>query len=65
MIEEGRILLPRHASFLLAFEAEMRAFPEGDHDDQVDAMSQVFWCFKVAYEKRPKDFWRPLSREAR
>ena len=25
MIEEGRILLPRHASFLLAFEAEMTA----------------------------------------
>lgn len=65
LIEAGRVLLPRQASFLPAFEAEMRAFPEGDHDDQVDAMSQALWYFKVAYENRTKDFWKPLSREAR
>jgi predicted phage terminase large subunit-like protein len=35
--EAGRILLPKEASWLADFENEVLAFPNGRHDDQVDA----------------------------
>ncbi len=37
--EGGRILLPRAASWLREFEAEVLAFPQGAHDDVVDVLS--------------------------
>lgn len=40
MIEAGQVALPRYASWLGDFEAELLAFPHGAHDDQVDAFSQ-------------------------
>lgn len=40
MIEAGMVALPFHAPWLAAFEAEIAAFPQGAHDDQVDALSQ-------------------------
>lgn len=40
MIEAGKVALPRHASWLAAFEQELLSFPGGAHDDQVDAFSQ-------------------------
>lgn len=40
MIEAGRVALPREASWLAEFEAELVSFPNGAHDDQVDALSQ-------------------------
>jgi predicted phage terminase large subunit-like protein len=40
MIEAGMVALPKHASWLAAFEAEILAFPNGAHDDCVDALSQ-------------------------
>lgn len=40
MIESGQVALPRHANWLAAFEQEILAFPNGAHDDQVDALSQ-------------------------
>ena len=40
MIEAGLIALPRYAPWLASFEAELLAFPNGAHDDQVDAFSQ-------------------------
>ncbi|MBN65941.1 MAG: hypothetical protein CMM94_00015 [Rickettsiales bacterium] len=40
MIEAGKVALPRYASWLSAFEQELCAFPNGRHDDQVDAFSQ-------------------------
>lgn len=39
-IEEGRILLPEQAPWLPDFLKELRAFPNGRHDDQVDSMVQ-------------------------
>ncbi|MFN4309619.1 MAG: phage terminase large subunit [Ferrovibrio sp.] len=39
-IEEGRILLPEQAPWLQDFLKELRAFPNGRHDDQVDSMVQ-------------------------
>ena len=36
----GRFHLPASADWLPAFRHELRAFPNGSHDDQVDALSQ-------------------------
>ena len=36
-LEQGRVLLPRNALWLRDFETEILRFPEGVHDDQVDA----------------------------
>ena len=40
-IEQGDPLLPRHASWLAAYVAELTSFPRGKHDDQVDATAQA------------------------
>lgn len=40
-IESGRVHLPRFASFTEEFVSECSAFPNGAHDDCVDAMSQA------------------------
>jgi predicted phage terminase large subunit-like protein len=39
-IESGAVFLPRQASWLEEFRAELIAFPAGRHNDQVDALSQ-------------------------
>ena len=38
--EGGRVLLPRSAPWLAAYESEILTFPNGRHDDQVDSTSQ-------------------------
>lgn len=40
-IEAGQVLLPRSAPWLSDFRAELLAFPDGRHDDQADALSQL------------------------
>ena len=40
-IESGCVLLPEVASWLDEFQSELMAFPNGVHDDQVDALSQL------------------------
>lgn len=40
LIEDGDILIPRDAPWLDPFLGELRSFPSGRHDDQVDALSQ-------------------------
>ena len=40
LIEAGRLLLPKQASWLAEFEQELLGFPSVAHDDQVDALSQ-------------------------
>lgn len=40
MIEAGKVSLPLDAAWLAEFERELLAFPQGKHDDQVDAFSQ-------------------------
>ena len=43
----GKFHLPAKADWLLAFRQELRAFPNGRHDDQVDALSQFLdWIGK-------------------
>lgn len=39
-IEGGQVFLPREAPWLEEFLNEVRRFPNGAHDDQMDAMSQ-------------------------
>jgi predicted phage terminase large subunit-like protein len=39
-IEAGRVHLPTEASWLVEFEKEVLAFPNGKFDDQVDSLSQ-------------------------
>jgi predicted phage terminase large subunit-like protein len=36
----GRVFIPNKAQWLDGFINEVRAFPNGRHDDQVDSMSQ-------------------------
>lgn len=40
-LEAGLCVLPNEAPWFDAFIAELRAFPGGRHDDQVDALSQL------------------------
>lgn len=40
MVEAGSVALPHSASWLSDFEHEIMTFPNGQHDDQVDAFSQ-------------------------
>jgi predicted phage terminase large subunit-like protein len=40
-IFDGVVRLPREAPWLDAFRDELRAFPNGEHDDQVDCLSQL------------------------
>jgi predicted phage terminase large subunit-like protein len=46
-VEAGLFLLPRNAPWLDGFKSEIKAFPNGKYDDQVDSFSQfVTWQLK-------------------
>ena len=50
-IEAGHVFLPRSAAWLGDFQAELLQFPHGQHDDQVDSMSQFLaWVRKRSAE---------------
>lgn len=52
MIESGQVLLPEQAPWLTNFEAELFAFPNSVHDDQVDSLSQYLdWLRNKNWEK--------------
>lgn len=54
-IEEGRVWLPASIEGLDIFLSEIRAFPNGRYDDQVDSLTQMLeWSFWN---------WRDLKRE--
>ncbi len=48
LVEAGRVFLPKQAPWLAAFEAELLAFPNVAHDDQVDAFTQFLQWAKAA-----------------
>ena len=55
--EAGQVLLPREAPWLAAYVAELLAFPNGMHDDQVDSTSQALnWLSQrmASLERRPR-----------
>jgi len=43
-IEAGQVRLPQSAPFKQAFLSEVAVFPNGQHDDQVDSMSQALYA---------------------
>ena len=49
MIEAGHVLLPESAAWVGDFLAEILAFPNARHDDQVDSLSQF-----LGYARRPR-----------
>lgn len=49
-IHDGHVLLPEYAPWLSDFLTELEAFPNGRHDDQVDALS----LFLNWYRHRPR-----------
>lgn len=55
-IEEGRVWLPAQLEGLSAFMSELRAFPAGRYDDQVDSLTQMlewtFWRWRRLQEQR-------------
>ena len=56
-VEEGKVLLPRHATWLDGFRRELLGFPRALRDDQVDSFSQFLnWSSSLG-------FWRTLPRE--
>jgi len=52
--EAGRVALPRTAPWLGEFEAELRAFPHGRHDDQVDSASQFLNWAREGLDRGPR-----------
>lgn len=66
-IEAGDVVLPHEAPWLDDFVAEILAFPNGRHDDQVDSMTQFLkWISKRDYRQgegeRPRSIRpRPTS----
>jgi hypothetical protein len=65
MIENGFVHVPERAPWLAPYLAELTAFPNGKHDDQVDSTAQLFDWFKSA-GREPGGFYgyyRLLARE--
>lgn len=48
VIEAGQVHLPADTDFALSLVNEAAAFPNGDHDDQVDALSQALAKLRVS-----------------
>lgn len=51
-VEAGRVVLPNRASWLAAFEEEVLNFPNGAHDDQVDAFTQFLDYCRNNFSKK-------------
>jgi hypothetical protein len=65
MIENGFVHLPEEAPWLAPYLAELTAFPNAKHDDQVDSTAQMFDWFKSA-AREPGGFYgyyRTLAEE--
>ncbi len=53
LFEDGTVAIPRHADWLNIFVDELLNFPDSEHDDQVDSMSQfLLWYQKNEAKKR-------------
>lgn len=64
-IEAGRVFLPEQAEWMPDLLGELLAFPHGEFDDQVDALSQAVWFFAHPYKRNrhnPKFGSRVIAR---
>lgn len=53
-IEAGRLVLPHDAFWLATFTHELLGFPNGRHDDQVDALAQLIsWAARANQHQVP------------
>ncbi|MEC9343736.1 MAG: phage terminase large subunit, partial [Pseudomonadota bacterium] len=60
-IEAGDVRLPQKAEWLDEFLNEIRAFPFGRHDDQVDALSQLLaWAERENRHRRSTGVSMPI-----
>lgn len=57
VIEAGQVWLPRTASWLADFKAELLAFPASRHDDQVDSLSQFLTWISERWRNRIRCGW--------
>lgn len=70
-VEAGLFLLPREANWLEAFKSELRAFPSGRYDDQVDSFSQFVryqmlnWKWVLTQFNERGRAMRPIRRRTR
>ena len=53
-IRKGKVYLPRGAIWLDSYINEFTSFPNGKHDDQVDATTQVLNYLLYAYAEKPR-----------
>jgi predicted phage terminase large subunit-like protein len=51
VIETGKVFLPKDAPWLDAFREELRVFPNGKHDDQIDCLSQFLGWAKINFDR--------------
>jgi hypothetical protein len=62
-MEQGLVYMPERAPWLEAFLAELKAFPNDRHDDQVDSVSQALkWIARVPPEPAITTYYRMLAR---
>ncbi|MUT66021.1 phage terminase large subunit [Paenibacillus sp. NEAU-GSW1] len=64
-IESGHVYLPANRTFIDDFIDECASFPNGKHDDQVDAMSQALHRFIYYNAGLKKEEYPDTSMEAR
>lgn len=63
-IEAGRVFLPEKAPWLIDFECEVKSFPVGAHDDQVDAMTQALAYLiknEIPADRGSQESWNAIS----
>ena len=57
LIENGKVFIPKDAIWRGDFEKELLTFPNGKHDDQVDALSQLLQFVK-SHKLATLENWR-------
>jgi predicted phage terminase large subunit-like protein len=60
LIENGRVLMPRGASWLADYLHELTSFPGSKHDDQVDSTTQALHHMRAS--RSALAIWRRLGR---
>lgn len=51
LIEAGKVFLPENASWLFDYIEELSAFPNAEHDDQVDSTTQALSFMRMGQEQ--------------
>jgi predicted phage terminase large subunit-like protein len=62
LFEKGHVLLPRHATWLADYVAELTGFPGTKFDDQVDSTTHALQFIKGGSDKA--EMWARVGRNA-